>query len=114
VLCDSDEFKYLKAQDTGVDCCISLWFWFFLVRKQLANLERTTAIIIKERGGNKGNMTGPPTITSVTIENNRPTPTESFDSRLINSGDSFSFVFDKAGEYGYYSTIHTRVPARSP
>jgi hypothetical protein len=52
-LCDSDEFKYLKAQDTGVDCCISLWFWFFLLRKRLANLERTTAIIIKERYGNK-------------------------------------------------------------
>jgi len=51
-------------------------------------------------------MIDPPTITSVTVENNRPTPTGSFDCGLINSGDSFPFVFDKAGEYGYYSTIH--------
>ena len=32
-LCDSDEFKYLKAQDTGVDCCRSLWFWFFSLKE---------------------------------------------------------------------------------
>jgi plastocyanin len=52
-------------------------------------------------------MIGPHTITSVTVENNRPTPTGSFDSRLINSGDSFPLVFDKAEEYAYYCTsIH--------
>ncbi len=51
-------------------------------------------------------MIGPPTITSVTVENNSPYLTVSFDSRLINSEDSFLFVFDKAGEYAYYCTIH--------
>ena len=51
-------------------------------------------------------MIGLHTITSGTVENNRPTPTGSFDSRLINSGDSFPFVFVKAGEYAYYCTIH--------
>ena len=51
-------------------------------------------------------MIGPHTITSGTVENNRPIPTGSFDSRLINSGDSFPFVFDNPGEYAYYCTIH--------
>ena len=51
-------------------------------------------------------MIGLHTITSGTVENNRPTPTGSFDSRLIDSGDSFPFVFDKAGGYVYYCTIH--------
>jgi nitrite reductase (NO-forming) len=52
-------------------------------------------------------MIGLHTITSGTVENNnRPTPTRSFDCRLINSGDSFPVVFDKAGEYVYYCTIH--------
>lgn len=51
-------------------------------------------------------MIGPHTITSVTVENNRPTLAVSFDSTLINSGESFPFVFDKAGEYAYYCTIH--------
>jgi plastocyanin len=51
-------------------------------------------------------MIGLHTITSGTVENNRPTPTGIFDSRLMNSGGSFPFVFDKAGEYVYNCTIH--------
>lgn len=51
-------------------------------------------------------MIGPHTITPVTVENNRPTLTVSFDSTLINSGESFPFGFDNAGEYAYYCTIH--------
>jgi plastocyanin len=52
-------------------------------------------------------MIGPHTIISGTVENNRPASTGSFGSGLINSGDSFPFVFDKAGdEYAYYCTIH--------
>jgi len=50
--------------------------------------------------------TAPHTITSGIMENNRPTPDGSFDSGIINPGDSFPFVFDKAGEYPYYCTIH--------
>jgi plastocyanin len=50
--------------------------------------------------------TAPHTVTSGTIENNRPTPDGSFDSGIINPGDSFPFVFDKAGEYQYYCSIH--------
>ena len=52
-------------------------------------------------------MIGPHTITSGTVENNRPTPTGSFDSRLINFGDSFPFVFDNSSEYAYYCTNHS-------
>jgi plastocyanin len=50
--------------------------------------------------------TAPHTVTSGIVENNRPTPDGSFDSGIMNAGDSFPFVFDKAGEYPYYSTIH--------
>ena len=50
--------------------------------------------------------TAPHTVTSGIVENNRPTPDGSFDSGIINPGDSFPFVFDKAGEYPYYCTIH--------
>jgi len=50
--------------------------------------------------------TAPHTVTSGIVENNRPTPDGSFDSGIINPGDSFPFVFDKASEYPYYCTIH--------
>jgi len=50
--------------------------------------------------------TAPHTVTSGTVENNRPTPDGSFDSGIINPGDSFPFLFDKAGEYQYYCSIH--------
>ena len=50
-------------------------------------------------------MTGAYTIISGIVEKNRPTPDGTFDSGLINAGDSFPFVLDKAGEYPYYRTI---------
>jgi plastocyanin len=50
--------------------------------------------------------TAPHTVTSGIVENNRPTPDGSFDSGIMNAGDSFPFVLDKAGEYPYYCTIH--------
>ncbi|HEX2472011.1 MAG TPA: plastocyanin/azurin family copper-binding protein, partial [Nitrososphaera sp.] len=46
------------------------------------------------------------TVTSGIVENNMPTPDGSFDSGIMNPRDSFPFVFDKAGEYPYYCTIH--------
>ena len=48
----------------------------------------------------------PHTVTSGSVENNRPTPDGSFDSGIMNPGDSFPFVFDKAGEFVYYCTVH--------
>lgn len=50
--------------------------------------------------------TVPHTVTSGTVENSRPKPDGSFDSGIINPGNSFPFVFDKAGEYPYYCMIH--------
>jgi hypothetical protein len=51
-------------------------------------------------------MIGCPTITSGIVENNRPTPTGTFGSGVINTGDNFPFVFDKAEEYSYYCTVY--------
>jgi plastocyanin len=48
----------------------------------------------------------PHTVTSGTVQSNRPSPDGSFDSGIMNAGDSFPFIFDKAGEYPYYCTIH--------
>ena len=31
---------------------------------------------------------------------------ETFDSQFMASGDSFEFIFDKAGTYEYYCTLH--------
>ena len=56
--------------------------------------------------------TAPHTITSGMVENNRLRPDGSFDSGMMNSGDSFPFVFDKAGEYPYYWTIHPWMTGR--
>jgi plastocyanin len=50
--------------------------------------------------------TVPHTVTSGTVESGRPKPDGSFDSGIINPGNSFPFVFDKAGEYPYYCMIH--------
>jgi plastocyanin len=58
--------------------------------------------------------TAPHTITLGTVENNRPTPTGPFDSRLINSADSFPFVFDKADKYAYYCIIHPWMSGKIP
>jgi nitrite reductase (NO-forming) len=54
----------------------------------------------------KNDDSAPHTVTSGTVESNRPTPDGRFDSGIMNAGDSFPFVFDKAGDYPYYCTIH--------
>ena len=46
---------------------------------------------------------------SGTIEKNRPRPTESFDLGIMNSGDSFPFVFDKVDEYPYHCAVPVRL-----
>lgn len=46
------------------------------------------------------------TVTSGTMNNGKPTPDKKFDSGYLKSGDSFPFVFDTAGEYPYYCSIH--------
>ncbi|HEX7033663.1 MAG TPA: plastocyanin/azurin family copper-binding protein [Nitrososphaera sp.] len=48
----------------------------------------------------------PHTVTSGVVENNSPTPDGRFDSSILNPGQSFSFVFDAAGEYPYYCMLH--------
>src|SRR5215211_6400386 len=60
----------------------------------------------------KNDDTASHTVTSGTVQNNTPTPDGRFDSGILNAGDSFPFVFDKAGEYPYYCTIHPWMTAR--
>lgn len=48
----------------------------------------------------------PHTVTSGVVENNSPKPDGKFDSGIMMNGDSFPFVFDAAGEYPYYCTVH--------
>jgi plastocyanin len=48
----------------------------------------------------------PHTVTSGVVENNSPKPDGKFDSGILENGDSFPFVFDAAGEYPYYCTVH--------
>ncbi len=48
----------------------------------------------------------PHTVTSGVVENNSPKPDGRFDSSIMNAGQSFSFVFDAAGEYPYYCMVH--------
>jgi plastocyanin len=48
----------------------------------------------------------PHTATSGVVENNAPVPDGVFDSGFLNNGQSFSFVFDTAGAYDYYCTLH--------
>ena len=50
--------------------------------------------------------TVPHTVTSGSVENTKPKPDGSFDSGIINPGNSFPFVIDKTGEYLYYCMIH--------
>ena len=52
------------------------------------------------------------TVALRSVKNNRPRPDESFDSGIMNTGDSFPFVFDKAVEYPYYYTIHPRMTGK--
>jgi plastocyanin len=60
----------------------------------------------------KNDDTASHTVTSGTVQNNTPTPDGKFDSGILNAGDSFPFVFDKAGEYPYYCTIHPWMTAK--
>ena len=60
----------------------------------------------------KNEDTAAHTVTSGTVQNNTPTPDGSFDSGILNPGDSFPFVFDKAGEYPYYCAIHPWMTAK--
>jgi plastocyanin len=60
----------------------------------------------------KNDDTASHTVTSGTVQTNTPTPDGRFDSGILNAGDSFSFLFDKAGEYPYYCTIHPWMTAK--
>ena len=46
------------------------------------------------------------TVTSGKVENGTPAPDKLFDSSIIKSKGTFSYVFEKAGEYGYYCSLH--------
>src|ERR671925_82569 len=46
------------------------------------------------------------TATSGVVENNAPSPDGRFDSGFLNKGQTFSFVFEEAGDYPYYCTVH--------
>jgi|SRR5215204_644349 len=60
----------------------------------------------------KNDDTASHTVTSGTVQSNTPTPDGMFDSGILNAGDSFPFLFDKAGEYPYYCTIHPWMTAK--
>jgi len=60
----------------------------------------------------KNDDTASHTVTSGSVQNNTPTPNGNFDSGILNAGDSFQFIFDKAGEYPYYCTIHPWMAAK--
>src|SRR5215213_9749403 len=60
----------------------------------------------------KNDDTASHTVTSATVRNNTPTPDGTFDSGILDAGDSFPFLFDKAGEYPYYCTIHPWMTAK--
>jgi plastocyanin len=60
----------------------------------------------------KNDDTASHTVTSGTVRNNTPTPDGRFDSGILNTGASFPFLFDKAGEYPYYCTIHPWMTAK--
>ncbi len=54
----------------------------------------------------KNDDTAPHTVTSGLVQNSSPKPDGKFDSKIINPGSSFRFVFDTAGEYPYYCMLH--------
>ncbi|MGH9991769.1 MAG: cupredoxin domain-containing protein [Nitrososphaera sp.] len=48
----------------------------------------------------------PHTVTSGAVESDAPKPDGTFDSGILNKGQTFSYVFDKAGEYDYFCLLH--------
>ncbi|HVX01588.1 MAG TPA: plastocyanin/azurin family copper-binding protein [Nitrososphaera sp.] len=46
------------------------------------------------------------TVTSGKVVDNKPEPDKVFDSGILKVGASFPFVFEKAGEYDYYCSLH--------
>ncbi|HEY7506974.1 MAG TPA: plastocyanin/azurin family copper-binding protein [Nitrososphaera sp.] len=48
----------------------------------------------------------PHTATSGVVEDNAPKPDGAFDSSFLMEGQSYSFVFDTAGVYDYYCSVH--------
>jgi plastocyanin len=46
------------------------------------------------------------TVTSGKSDGKTPTPDNVFDSGLLKAGASYSYVFEKAGEYDYYCMLH--------
>ena len=60
----------------------------------------------------KNDDTAPHTATSGVVENNAGQPDGVFDSKFLNKGQSFSFVFGEAGEYDYYCMIHPWMTGR--
>ena len=60
----------------------------------------------------KNDDTASHTVTSGSVQKNTPTPDGRFDSGILNAGDSFQFVFDAAGEYPYFCSIHPWMTAK--
>ncbi len=48
----------------------------------------------------------PHTVTSGVVESNAPKPDGTFDSGILNKGQTFSYVFDKPREYDYFCLLH--------
>jgi len=47
------------------------------------------------------------TFTAGTVDSFTPTPSDVFDSGILNTGDSFEYTPDTVGEIPYYCTLHT-------
>ena len=47
------------------------------------------------------------TFTSGTVDGFTPTPSDVFDSGILNPGESFEWSADTVGEYPYYCMLHT-------
>lgn len=66
------------------------------------NVETTVGSMVTWRNDDSA----PHTVTSGVVQNNTPKADGKFDSGIMNAKDTFSFVFDTAGEYPYYCIIH--------